>query len=59
MGAVYDRGGNRDAKDSYTYRSYYDWVSAAGIRNPVEIGDTFALCSGPQRVAFTVVSVGT
>ncbi|MBW3578768.1 MAG: cell wall-binding repeat-containing protein [Actinobacteria bacterium] len=57
--AVYDRGGDRTVKDSDTYRSYYDWVTAAGIRRPVDIGAVFALCAGAQQVTFTVVSAGT
>lgn len=57
--AVYDRGGDRDAKDTQTYRAYYDWATGAGIRQPVAIGDTFSLCSGEQQVTFEVVSVGT
>jgi beta-lactamase superfamily II metal-dependent hydrolase len=59
VGAVYDRGGDRSAKDANTYRSYYDWTTTAGIRQPVEIGDEFSLCSGPETVTFTVASAGT
>ena len=59
VGAVYDRGGGRNAKDSATYRNYYDWVIGAGLRHPVDIGDTFTLCSGADQVAFHVVSAGT
>lgn len=59
LSAVYDRGGDRNAKDTDTYRSYYDWVTAAGIRQPQSIGDVFALCSGDRQVTFTVRSVGT
>ncbi|MFP4636674.1 MAG: S-layer homology domain-containing protein, partial [Nitriliruptoraceae bacterium] len=55
--AVYDRGGDRDVKDTVTYRDYYDWVTGAGLREPVEIGDSFELCGG--EVEFDVVSVGT
>ena len=51
--------GDRDAKDSNTYRSYYDWVTGTGIRHPVDIGDQFTLCTGPETVTFTVVSAGT
>lgn len=57
--AVYDRGGDRDVKDSQTYRDYFDWVTGAGIRQPVDIGDRFTLCSGSEQVVFTVVSAGT
>lgn len=56
---VYDRGGPRSAKDSQTYRSYYDWATATGLRRPVDIGDTLTLCSGSEQVTFTVVSAGT
>lgn len=59
VGAVYDRGGDRNAKDSNTYRDYYDWVTGAGIRNPVDIGDAFSLCGGADEVTFSVVSAGT
>ena len=59
VSAVYDRGGDRDTKDSQTYRDYYDWATTAGIRNPVDIGDVFTLCEGAQRVTFTVMSAGT
>jgi putative cell wall-binding protein/beta-lactamase superfamily II metal-dependent hydrolase len=59
VGAVYDRGGARTAKDSQTYRDYYDWVTNAGLRHPVDIGDTFSLCSGVDQVTFTVMSAGT
>jgi beta-lactamase superfamily II metal-dependent hydrolase len=54
--AVYDRGGDRTVKDTLTYRGYYDWVTGAGLRQPVEIGDRFDLCG---TVEFDVVSVGT
>ena len=59
VGAAYDRGGDRNAKDTDTYRDYYDWVTTAGIRQPVDIGDTFTLCEGSQQVTFTVLSAGT
>jgi glyoxylase-like metal-dependent hydrolase (beta-lactamase superfamily II) len=59
VGAVYDRGGSRTVKDSATYREYYDWATGTGIRQPVDIGDTFTLCSGADRGTFNVVSVGT
>ncbi len=54
--AVYDRGGDRNVKDTITYRDYYDWVTSAGLRTAVEIGDAFELCG---TVVFDVVSVGT
>jgi beta-lactamase superfamily II metal-dependent hydrolase len=57
--AVYDRGGDREAKDSSTYGTYYDWAtSPAVIRKSVEIGDSIGLCEGEQKVIFKVVSVG-
>ena len=59
VGAAYDRGGDRNVKDTDTYRDYYDWVTTAGIRQSVDIGDTFSLCEGPQQVTFTVLSAGT
>ena len=59
VAAVYDRGGDRDVKDSDTYRDYCDWVTAAGIRQPADIGDTFTLCEGAEQVTFTVLSAGT
>jgi len=59
VGAAYDRGGPRTVKDSQTYRNYYDWVTSAGLRHSVEIGDTFTLCSGADKVTFTVLSAGT
>ena len=40
-------------------REYYDWVTAAGIRVPVDIGDSFSLCSGADEVTFDVISAGT
>lgn len=58
VGAVYDRGGDRNAKDSATYREYYDWATVAGIRQAVDIGDTFTLCSGPERVGKEGLLVG-
>jgi len=59
VGAVYDRGGDRTVKDTATYRDYYDWVNGEGIRNPVDIGDSFSLCTGADMVTFSVVSAGT
>jgi beta-lactamase superfamily II metal-dependent hydrolase len=59
VGAVYDRGGDRTVKDSDTYRNYFDWATGQGLRNPVDIGDSFSLCTGPDEVTFTVVSAGT
>lgn len=58
--AVYDRGGDRTAKDTATYRTYYDWVTATpGLRHPVDIGARFTLCSGADEVTFDVLSQGT
>ncbi|MBW3663591.1 MAG: cell wall-binding repeat-containing protein [Actinobacteria bacterium] len=59
VAAVYDRGGDRTVKDSNTYRSYFDWVTGETVRQPVDIGDAFSLCSGADRVTFTVISAGT
>lgn len=57
IGRVFDRGGDRNIKDTQTYRRYYDWVLPR--RSPVDIGQQFVLCSGPQTVTFRVVSAGT
>ena len=46
-------------KDTATYRTYHDWATGAGIRQPVDIDDRFTLCSGNEQVTFTVVSAGT
>ncbi len=59
IGLVYDRGGDRNANDTNSYRDYYDWVESSGKRRSVQIGDQFGLCSGADRVSFTVISVGT
>lgn len=59
VGAFYDRGGDRTVKDSATYRTYYDYVTGAGKRASLDIGDTFTLCSDADQVTFTVVSAGT
>ncbi|MDP9387050.1 MAG: MBL fold metallo-hydrolase, partial [Actinomycetota bacterium] len=60
VGAIYDRGGDRNAKDTATYRAYYDWAtSGATTRSAVDIGRRFALCSGAETVSFEVVSAGT
>jgi len=57
---VYDRGGDRNVKDTDTYRSYYDVVtSVPGVRESVDIGATFSLCTGADAVTFTVISAGT
>jgi competence protein ComEC len=57
---VYDRAGDRNAKDTQTYRDYFDWAtSQATTRIPVNIGDSFVLCTGEETVTFDVVSVGT
>lgn len=60
LSAVHDRGGDRLAKDSATYRTYYDWVTAVpGRRQPVDIGARFTLCAGADAVTFDVLSAGT
>lgn len=59
LSAVYDRGGDRDAKDTAAYRAYYNWATGEGLRRTVDIGDQFWLCSGDDQVTFTVVSAGT
>jgi beta-lactamase superfamily II metal-dependent hydrolase len=59
VGQFYDRGGDRTAKDSATYRGYYDYVTGLGKRTGLDIGDVITLCSGADRVTFTVVSAGT
>jgi len=59
VGSFYDRGGDRTVKDSQTYRDYYDYVTGQSTRRPVDIGETFTLCSGADQVTFTVVSQGT
>lgn len=57
---VFDRGGDRDAKDTQTYRRYHDWVTSEATRRAsIDIGFTFSLCDGDERVSFTVVSAGT
>ena len=59
VGTFYDRGGDRTVKDTATYRTYYDYVTGLGDRQPVDIGDTFTLCTGADTVTFTVISQGT
>ncbi|HEU4915378.1 MAG TPA: MBL fold metallo-hydrolase [Acidimicrobiia bacterium] len=59
VGAFYDRGGGSTAAGTQTYAAYCQYVTSAGTRHPVDIGDSFSLCSGAQRVTFTVVSAGT
>ncbi len=59
VGTFYDRGGDRNAKDSQTYRDYYDYTTSLGTRNTVDIGDTFTLCDGADQITFTVTSAGT
>ncbi len=60
VSAVYDRGGDRAAQDTDTYRSYHDVVtSVPGVRQSLDIGDTFALCTGADAVTFTVISAGS
>lgn len=41
------------------YRDCYDYVTGQSTRQPVDIGDTFTLCTGPDQVTFTVISQGT
>jgi beta-lactamase superfamily II metal-dependent hydrolase len=59
VGTFYDRGGDRNVKDTATYRTYYDHVTGQGNRSPLDIGDTFTLCTGQDQVTFSVVSAGT
>jgi beta-lactamase superfamily II metal-dependent hydrolase len=59
VGSFYDRGGDRNVKDTQTYRDYYDYTTSLGTRHPVDIGDTFTLCEGADQITFTVVSAGT
>lgn len=54
---VYDRGGPRTAKDSATYRGYYDYVTGAGIRAPVGVDTSWTLCGGDRQVTVSVVAV--
>jgi beta-lactamase superfamily II metal-dependent hydrolase len=57
---AYDRGGPRTEHNTDTYRNYFDWAtSPATTRMPVDIGDSFTLCSGDQTVTLSVVSAGT
>jgi len=55
----YDRGGGSAETATQTYANYYQHVTNTGSRHPVDIGDSFTLCSGTQQVTFTVVSAGT
>ena len=59
VGQFYDRGGDRTVKDTATYRGYYDYVTGLGKRTSLDIGNVITLCSGADRVTFTVVSAGT
>lgn len=59
VGTFHDRGGDRNVKDSAPYRTYYDHVTGQGNRSPLDIGDTFTLCTGRDQVTFSVVSAGT
>lgn len=59
VGTFFDRGGDRTVKDTATYRTYYDYVTGLRDRAPVDIGDTFTLCTGADQVTFTVISQGT
>ena len=55
-----DRGGDRLAKDTDTYRAYFDYVAAAGrVRTTKDIGGQATLCQGTDLVALTVISAGT
>jgi beta-lactamase superfamily II metal-dependent hydrolase len=57
---AYDRGGDENAHDTDTYRNYFDWAtSPQTMRVPVDIGDSFTLCTGAETVTFEVVSAGT
>jgi beta-lactamase superfamily II metal-dependent hydrolase len=57
---AFDRGGDRNAHDTQTYRAYFDWAtSAATTRQSLDIGASFSLCTGDQTVTFEVVSAGT
>jgi beta-lactamase superfamily II metal-dependent hydrolase len=59
VGTFYDRGGDRNVKDTATYRTYYDHTTGQGNRSPLDIGDSFTLCTGRDQVTFSVVSAGT
>lgn len=59
-GTVYDRGGDRDAKNTRTYREYFDYVHSGIVRHvPLTIDDEFSLCDGADKVSFKVHWVGT
>jgi beta-lactamase superfamily II metal-dependent hydrolase len=59
VGTFYDRGGGSAEASTQTYAAYYQHVTNTGTRHPLDIGDSFSLCSGSQQVTFTVVSAGT
>ena len=56
VGAVYDRGGDRNAHDSNLYKGYYDWATGSGKRRKVAAGDVITLCDGADQVKFRVIS---
>jgi beta-lactamase superfamily II metal-dependent hydrolase len=59
VGTFYDRGGGSTETSTQTYADYYHHVTNTGTRHPLDIGDSFSLCSGSQQVTFTVLSAGT
>jgi beta-lactamase superfamily II metal-dependent hydrolase len=59
VGTFYDRGGGATESGTQTYADYYQHVTNTGTRHPLDIGDSFSLCSGSQHVTFSVVSAGT
>lgn len=59
VGVFYDRGGVAGEKATQTYANYYAHVTNTGTRHPLDIGDGFSLCSGTEKVTFSVVSAGT
>lgn len=57
---TYDRGGDRLAKDTDTYRTYFDWATGATVlRSSLDIGSSVTLCSGADQVTFNILSAGT
>ena len=59
VGQFYDRGGPRTAKDTDTYRTYFDYVTGLGKRTSLDIGEVITLCTGADQITFTVISAGT
>ena len=59
VGQFYDRGGPRTAKDTATYRTYFDYVTGLGKRTSLDIGEVITLCTGADQITFTVISAGT